>query len=131
VALNLRIVTPTRLLVDTEATEVTAPGLAGEFGVLPEHVTFLGQLDLGVLSYVENGTSRRVIVHGGYAEVVDDVVTILADDAELPEEVDAAAARAEQARVEEDLGRVQDDPKEVARLLREQRRAEIRVAAAS
>jgi F-type H+-transporting ATPase subunit epsilon len=126
VALNLRIVTPTRTLVDTEVSEVTAPGVAGEFGVLPEHVTFLGQLDLGVLRYVEDGTARRVVVHGGYAEVLDDVVTVLADDAEFPDEVDAEQARTELEHAKTALEQGHEDPTVVDQLLRAHRRAEMR-----
>lgn len=130
-ALTLRIVTPTRTLVDAEVSELTAPGVVGEFGVLPEHVTFLGQLDLGVLTYVEGGTSRHVVVLGGYAEVVDDVVTVLADEAEFPDDIDAEVARAdvEEARAKLDAGH--EDPYVVEELIRAHRRAEVRFSVGS
>ncbi|MEE8310908.1 MAG: ATP synthase F1 subunit epsilon [Candidatus Binatia bacterium] len=130
-ALTLRIVTPTRLLVDAEVSEITAPGTAGEFGVFPEHVTFLGELDLGVLRYTEGGSDKSVVVHGGFAEVRDDVVTVLADDAEFAEEIDVEAARAELGRLGTELDKGREDPAEVADLLREHRRAEARIQAAS
>jgi len=130
-ALKLRLITPTRRLVDTKVEEVTAPGVAGEFGVLPEHVSFVGELSDGILSYVENGTRKRVVVFGGYAEVADDVVTVLADDAELPAEIDAAAARADVIRIERELATEASDPERVSELLRDQRRAELRVSAAA
>ncbi len=129
--LTLRIVTPTRLLVDAEVSEITAPGTAGEFGVFPEHVTFLGELDLGVLRYTEGGSDKSVVVHGGFAEVRDDVVTVLADDAEFAEEIDVEAARAELGRLGTELDKGREDPAEVADLLREHRRAEARIQAAS
>jgi F-type H+-transporting ATPase subunit epsilon len=70
-------VTPERVLADTEVSELTAPGIAGEFGVLPEHVTFLGGLDTGVLSYTDaKGDKHELVVSGGYAEVLDDTVTV-------------------------------------------------------
>ena len=130
-ALTLRIVTPTRLLVDAEVSEITAPGTAGEFGVFSEHVTFLGELDLGVLRYTEGGSDKSVVVHGGFAEVRDDVVTVLADDAEFAEEIDVEAARAELGRLGTELDKGREDPAEVADLLREHRRAEARIQAAS
>ena len=130
-ALTLRIVTPTRLLVDAEVSEITAPGTAGEFGVFPEHVTFLGELDLGVLRYTEGGSDKSVVVHGGFAEVRDDVVTVLADDAEFAEEIDVEAARAELGRLGTELDKGREDPAEVTDLLREHRRAEARIQAAS
>ena len=129
--LTLQIVTPTRLLVDAEVSEVTAPGTAGEFGVFPEHVTFLGELDLGVLRYTEGGSDKSVVVHGGFAEVRDDVVTVLADDAEFAEEIDLEAARAELGRLGTELDKGREDPAEVADLLREHRRAAARIQAAS
>ena len=129
-ALTLRLITPTRQLVEAEVEQVVAPGAAGQFGVLPEHVTFLGELDLGLLTYVEHGTAKRVVVHGGYAEVVDDVVTILADEAELPEEIDTTTVREELADVEHQLATIVGEPAEVDALLRERRRAHVRLAAA-
>ena len=129
--LTLRIVTPARQLVETEASEVSAPGIVGEFGVLPEHATFLGELDDGPVRYVENGQHKTVVVYGGYAEVSDDTVTILANDAEFPDEIDGADARAEMERLDEELSRLDLETEEVERLLRERRRAEVREAEAS
>ncbi len=128
-ALTLRIVTPTRLVVEAEVEEVTAPGSAGEFGVFPEHVTFLGALDLGLLTYREGSANKRVVIHGGFAEVRDDVMTVLADDAEFPEEVDLESARAELKRLGGELDKGRENPAEVEELLREHRRAEVRVSA--
>jgi F-type H+-transporting ATPase subunit epsilon len=130
-ALTLRLITPTRQLVDAEVEEVTAPGTVGEFGVLPEHVNFIGELESGILSYTERGTRKRVVVHGGYTEVVNDVVTVLADDAELPEEIDAAAARGDLERIDKELSAESENPDRIEDLLRQRRRAEVRLAAAA
>ncbi|RMF25627.1 MAG: ATP synthase F1 subunit epsilon [Deltaproteobacteria bacterium] len=130
-ALKLRIVTPARQLVETEASEVSAPGVVGEFGVLPEHATFLGELEVGAVRYVENGERKTVVVYGGYAEVSDDVVTILASDAEFPDEIDRAGARAELERIDEELSRPDLETDQVERLLEERRRAEVRLGEAS
>ncbi len=129
-ALRLRIVTPTRLVVDTEVSELSAPGVVGEFGVLPEHATFLGSLDTGMLTYVEGSVKRRLVVHGGYAEVIDDVVTVLADDAEFPEEIDGRSAREDLERIEAELDKDQETREAVDTLLRDRRRAEVRIEAA-
>ncbi len=129
-ALTLRLITPTRSVVDATVDEVSAPGTVGEFGVLPEHITFVGEIDVGVLTYVVAGARRQVVVHGGYTEVFDDVVTVLADDAELPEEIDAGAVRAELARIDEELARESEDPERIAELARQRRRAEARLAVA-
>ena len=129
--LQLRVITPTRQLVDAEVEEVTAPGSVGEFGVLPEHVNFIGELQSGILTYVERGVRKRVVVHGGYAEVVNDVVTVLADDAELPEEIDGTRARQDIQRIDTELARESESPERIADLLGEKRRAEVRLSAAS
>ena len=127
--MKLRIVTPTRILVDAEVSEITAPGTAGQLGVLPQHVTFLGQMDTGVVTYVEGGKASKVVVRGGYVEVVNDVVTILADDAELAAETDTAAARAEADRLREELKRAHGTPEDIDKLLEALRLAEARTSA--
>ena len=129
--LRLRLITPTRTVVETDVDQVTAPGSAGEFGVLPQHVAFVGSLDDGVLTYVANGTRQRVLVLGGYAEVVDDLMTVLADHAELPDEIDAVQTRSDLERVKKELQEETEDPLRVAVLLREQRRWETRLSLAS
>jgi F-type H+-transporting ATPase subunit epsilon len=119
------------LVVDTEVTELTAPGSQGQLGVLSLHVTFLGQLDVGLLRYSESGTTKELVIHGGYAEVVDDVVTVLADDAEFPEEIDGAAARADIERLKGELDGEREDTNRVAELLRELKKAQVRSDTAS
>jgi len=92
-AFQLRIVTPNRMLLDEAVREVTAPGALGEFGVLPDHVTFLGALEIGTLRYRTDRGSSQVAVRGGFAEVVDNVMTVLADDAALPTDIDVGTAQ--------------------------------------
>lgn len=126
--MKLRIVTPVRPIVDAEVTDVVAPGSEGEFGVLPQHVTFLGALKPGIVSYTEGGTRQRVVISGGYAEVSQDTVTVLADDAQMPGEIDAAQARADMAAFEEELARGTESAELTDKLLRDLALAEARVA---
>jgi F-type H+-transporting ATPase subunit epsilon len=126
--MRLRIVTPVRPVVDAEVSELIAPGSEGEFGVLPMHVTFLGALKPGIVSYTEGGTRKRVVISGGYAEVLQDVVTILADDAEMPEEVNGAQAAADMATIQEELTRGTESAELTEKLLRDLALAEARVA---
>ncbi|MFT4570955.1 MAG: F-type H+-transporting ATPase subunit epsilon [Hyphomicrobiaceae bacterium] len=127
--MQLRVVTPTALLVDEEVSEITAPGVVGEFGVLPGHVTFLGGLDVGVLRYRSaDGSEKCLVIDGGYAEVRDDLVMILADDALAPGDLDAAAERAELAKLEADAAAGGDGPEAVDSMLRAVKRAQARVA---
>ena len=94
--MRLEIATPTRQLVSAEADEVVAPGSEGYFGVLPGHAPFLTTLGSGEVSYRHGREEGHLAVIGGFAEVQDDRVMILAETAERPEEIDRE--RAEQAR---------------------------------
>ena len=102
-AFQLRIVTPSRLLLDEEVREVTAPGTVGEFGVLPDHITFLTSLEIGPLSFRTERGARHLAVRGGFAEVANNVMTVLADDAAFAEDIDPARARADLQTAEAQL----------------------------
>ncbi len=93
---ELEIVTPDRLLVRDEVSELVAPGAEGYFGVLPDHMPFITTLKIGVLSYWKGGLERHLAVAWGYVEVRGDKVLVLAERAERPEEIDVG--RAERAR---------------------------------
>jgi F-type H+-transporting ATPase subunit epsilon len=101
--LRLEVVTPRRQLLDVEADEVRLPGELGELGVLPGHTPLLTSLGTGPLSYLDGGTATRLVVQGGFAEVLPDHVTVLAALAEARDEIDAEAARAERSAAEEEL----------------------------
>ena len=101
--LRLLLVTPERTLLDEEVDEVRAPGTVGEFGVLPNHITFLSSLQAGRLEYTRSNQSTRLALSGGFAEVVDNVMTVLADSAELADEIDLEAARTALGEAEERL----------------------------
>jgi F-type H+-transporting ATPase subunit epsilon len=78
--LHLRVLTPERQLVDAEVREVTAPGALGEIGILPDHAALVTALEPGVLSYPDTGGKVvRITVGAGFAEVRDNVVTVLAE----------------------------------------------------
>jgi len=101
--LLLRVVTPERLLLDEEVDEVTAPGTIGEFGVLPNHVTFLSSLQPGRLSYKRGGQARLLAVSSGFAEVIDNIMTVLVDSAEFADQINVEQARATLQAAEESL----------------------------
>ena len=91
--LLLEIVTPDRLVLRQTVDSVSAPGVAGDFTVLPLHVPFLSSLRVGSLAYRVDGKLQYAYVGGGFAETTRDRVLVLAEAAELPEEIDAARAR--------------------------------------
>ena len=82
---------------------VTVPGLGGELGILPGHTPLISQLQTGVLTYTQEGKSFPLHVSGGFVEVRDDHVAVLAEVAERPEEIDAARARLARERLEKQL----------------------------
>ena len=81
--LQLRVYTPERELVDVEVREVTAQGAWGEIGVLPDHAALVTALEPGLLVYKEGGGVVRLRLGAGFAEVRDNVMTVLVDSGEL------------------------------------------------
>lgn len=80
--LRLRLYTPVGPLLDAEVEQVTAPGAYGQIGVLPRHAALVTTLEPGVLAYRQGARTVEVRIGGGFAEVRDDVMTVLADSAD-------------------------------------------------
>jgi len=100
---QLEIVTPTKLLVKEAAEEAQLPGLSGYLGVLPGHAPLLTELAVGVITYKASGSTHALSVAWGFAEVLPDKVTILAEAAERPQEIDVARAQQAKDRAEQRL----------------------------
>ncbi len=81
-ALRLTVVTPAASVLDTEVDSVVVPGAQGEFGVLPSHERFLAPLREGTVRYRAAGETQQLRVTGGFAEVTEQRVVILADAVE-------------------------------------------------
>jgi F-type H+-transporting ATPase subunit epsilon len=97
-----RLVTPTGIVFEGDALEVSAIGPLGEFGVLPEHINFITSLVPGVLeAKLPDGTAMHWVVSGGLAEVKDSVMTVLANSAESPQTIDASAAKTQVQETDE------------------------------
>lgn len=108
--LTLELATPTRLVVTVEADEVVVPGSLGYFGVLPGHAPLLATLGIGEVTYRVGREEYHVAISGGFAEVRNDKVIILADVAETPGEVDRGRAERARDRAEARLaGRSQEE----------------------
>jgi F-type H+-transporting ATPase subunit epsilon len=110
--IRLRVVTPTRLVIEEEVDEVTAPGELGEFGVLPNHIAFLSTLVPGVLSYKQGSQSEILAISGGYAEVLDNVMTVLAAAAEFPAEIDTVRAQLAKDEAEKAMAALNPEEKD-------------------
>jgi F-type H+-transporting ATPase subunit epsilon len=98
--LALEIVTPERPLVRETVDEIALPGSGGELGVLPGHTPLLTTLKVGVLWYRQGEAKHYVAVSEGFAEVLADRVTVLAQVAERAEDIDVARAEAAKQRAE-------------------------------
>lgn len=98
----LEVVTPDKSVVTEEAQIVVAPGEFGEFGVLIGHTSFLTALKIGLIRYKDPGGIERVVfVNGGFAEVLPNKVTVLAESADRRIDIDVERARAALKRAEE------------------------------
>ena len=100
---QLEIVTPEKKVVETAAEEVQIPGKNGYLGVLPGHAPLITELSVGEITFRENSTEQRLAVAWGFAEVLPDKVTILAETAERPAEINVERARKAKERAEQRL----------------------------
>jgi F-type H+-transporting ATPase subunit epsilon len=129
--LRLRIVTPERQMLDEEVDEVTAPGTVGEFGVLPNHVPFLTSLQPGRLLYKQKGQTHTLVIGGGFAEVSDNIMTVLADSAEEVHEINVERAQVALKKAEESLRTLSPTEPTFAEVDAARRRAQVRIEIAS
>jgi|SRR5579871_6144284 len=127
---KLEIVTPEKKVVDTAAEEIQIPGKNGYLGVLPGHAPLITELSVGEIKYRENATEQHLAVAWGFAEVLPDKVTILAETAERPNEIDVERARKSKERAEQRLTSG-DTSVDVDRALDALHRAETRIEVAS
>jgi F-type H+-transporting ATPase subunit epsilon len=104
-SIQLIVVTPERQLLRESVVEVTVPGLDGQLGILPGHAPLMTELGIGELSYRMSTSSQPVVlaIISGFAEVLPDRVTVLAETAERAEEIDLARAERAKARAEKRL----------------------------
>ena len=103
--LTLEIVTPERPLIREQVDEVIVPAAQGYLGVLPGHTPLLVRLDIGQLSYRKGHETFYLLVAFGFAEILADRVTILAQTAEKAEEIDLKRAETARDRAQELLAR--------------------------
>lgn len=129
--IQLEVVTPERRVLAEPVEMVTIPGLGGELGILPGHTPLISQLKTGVLTYVEDGKSFQLHVSGGFLEVRDDHVSVLAEVAERPEEIDTAQARQSRERLEKQLSNWTGSEEDLAVAQAELERSTVRLQLAS
>jgi F-type H+-transporting ATPase subunit epsilon len=126
---QLEIVTPEKKVVETAAEEIQIPAKNGYMGVLPGHAPLITELSVGEITFRENGSEQHLAVAWGFAEVLPNKVTILAESAERPSEIDVERARKAKDRAEQRLTSG-DTSVDVDRALNALHRAETRIEVA-
>jgi len=99
----LEIVTPERIVYSEQVDMVVVRGVEGELGILPNHIPLVTPLKIAPAKIKQGGREKLVAVNGGFVEVRKDKVVILAESAELPEDIDVERALAAKARAEQRL----------------------------
>jgi F-type H+-transporting ATPase subunit epsilon len=128
-ALTLEIVTPERRVATLQADEVRAPGVLGGFGIRKDHTPFMSQLQPGRLTVVEGGREVNYAIGGGFLQVAENKVMVLADSAEEREEIDVERAKRAFAEATERLRSLaegdENHPTEAARVRRAAARLDV------
>jgi F-type H+-transporting ATPase subunit epsilon len=105
----LEIVTPERKVYEQEVHMVVVRGAEGELGILPNHIPLVTPLLIGPLKIERDGVNEFIAVSGGFMEVRKNKVVVLAESAELPQEIDLERAVAARERAERRLHTKRDD----------------------
>ena len=129
--IQLEIVTPERLVVNDTAEYIEIPGRSGHIGVLPGHSPLITELAVGEISYRTGNQMRRLAVAWGFAEVLANKVTILAETAEKAEEIDASRAEAAKKKAEAALQKAGIEGNKEAQAALERANARLDVAGKS
>lgn len=101
--LKVRIITPDGLYLDTEAVQINACSLEGEFGLLSDHMPMVAMLQISKLDLVKVDSSKEYAVSGGMLQFKDNIATVLTDSVEGEDEIDIERAMAAKARAEKRL----------------------------
>lgn len=105
----LRVVSPEGNVLKDDVEFAVLPGEAGELGILPNHAPLIAGLNVGVIRYTKEGDSKRLAISGGFVEVADNQVTVLAETAEPGEMIDLTRALAAKERAEMRISQHRDD----------------------
>jgi len=124
--IELEIVTPDQLFFSGEVDEVIVPACEGSLGILPGHAPLLSELQTGILSYRQDSQEFRLFCSWGFVEVLPDRVSVLAEVAESPKQINAEEAR-DQHRQAEQLLSSRDPDTDYAQALLDLRAADVRL----
>ncbi|WP_025270119.1 ATP synthase F1 subunit epsilon [Hippea sp. KM1] len=108
--LNCSIVTPSKSVYEGEIEYISAPGKEGEFGVLPGHESFITVLDVGLVDvHINDNNKKRFLIVGGYFEITEDNIVVIADEVLSKEEIDEAEAKEKLQKYKSELASMKPD----------------------
>ncbi len=113
--IKLEVVTPKGSVVSTDVDIITAPGFAGEFGVLANHAPFLSTMKVGTLRYKKEGSEEEMMISGGFCEVSNNKITFLVESAERGHEIDVDRALRAKERAEKRLLQAREQQEKINR----------------
>jgi F-type H+-transporting ATPase subunit epsilon len=113
--IKLEVVTPKGAIVSEDVDIVTAPGFAGEFGVLANHAPFLSTIKVGTLRYKKDGSEVELMISGGFCEVSSNKITFLVESAERGTEIDVDRALRAKERAEKRLLQAREQQEKIDR----------------
>src|SRR5438874_9528939 len=125
---QLEIVTPEKMVVRDSAEEAQIPATIGYIGVLPGHAPLITELGAGEISYRSGGRVHRFATAWGFAEILPDRVTVLAETVEAAEQIDVTRAQQDLAKAEDELKSAQnedEDSNDLGKVRRAQARTEV------
>ena len=130
-ALTLELVTPERVALTEKADSVVLPAFDGEMGVLPGHEPFVVQLNPGEVRVGRSGEFKSIAVSGGFAEILNNKISIFAETAEMSEEIDEERARQALEKAKEGRKLKSADSMTLAQAEAALKRAQIRLKVSS
>jgi F-type H+-transporting ATPase subunit epsilon len=126
--IQLEVVTPERLVVNDTAEYIEIPAINGYIGVLPGHAPLITELAVGEINYRQGTQTKRLAVAWGFAEVLQDKVTILAETAEKADEIDTARAEVAKKKAEAELQKAGPEGSKEAQAALQRANARLEVA---
>mgnify|MGYP001586348723 CR=1 FL=1 len=128
--LNLKIVTPERVLFEGEVTQVTLPSSSGQITILPHHITLISSLTAGEIRYQAEHQEGFIAIEGGFVEIVPHGLVVLADAGQMASEIDDTKVRQAIERAQKALETtgIQDRNYEMLRALIERETSKLNVS---
>ncbi len=127
--MKFSLLTPEGELYSADVDEVSAQGIEGELGILADHIPLVTALEVAPLKIISNGQETRFAVYGGMLQITPDKITVLADNAELPNQINKQSAMSRRDQLQAQMGR-SHDAEEIESLKHELETVEVQIEVA-